>query len=171
MVLLVCGRISGYGFIPLKFRNRFRSTAKQLKRDRCVGSEVVDNFRKVKPAVTRPFVEFGCQTFIRDVTSLSAAGAAWPTVVRTIANNGGEGANTEDDMQVFVQRYSDCPSGYLSQRRGSMLELPRIQSWSIKVDLALPHVTPHSPTANVCFLLRVFGLHGAAQLLDLIGSG
>jgi hypothetical protein len=84
-----------------------------------------------------------------------------------MANNGGEGVNTEGDMQVFVQRYSDCPSGYLSQRRGSMLELPRIQSWSINVDLALPHVTPHSPTANVCFL---FGLHGAAQLLDLVGS-
>ena len=31
--------------IPLKFRNRFRSTAEQLKRDRCVGSDVADKFR------------------------------------------------------------------------------------------------------------------------------
>jgi len=51
-VFQVRGRISGYEFTPFKFRNRFRLTAKQLKRDRCVGSDVVDKFRKVKPAVT-----------------------------------------------------------------------------------------------------------------------
>jgi hypothetical protein len=45
-VLLVRGRISGYEFISLQFSIRFRSTAKQLIRDRCVGSDVVDKFRK-----------------------------------------------------------------------------------------------------------------------------
>lgn len=69
-MLLVRGRISGYKFIPLKFRNRFRSTAKQLKRDRCVGSDVVDKFRKVKPAVTRSFGVLKYRAFLRNLTSL-----------------------------------------------------------------------------------------------------
>jgi hypothetical protein len=69
-VLLVRGRISGYELTPLKFRNRFRSTAKQLKRDCCVGSDVVDKFRNVKPAVTRPFGMLKYRAFLRNVASL-----------------------------------------------------------------------------------------------------
>jgi len=67
-VFLVRGRISGYEFIPLKFRNRFRLTAKQLKHDRCVGSDVVDKFRTVKPAVTLPFGVLKYRAFLRNVT-------------------------------------------------------------------------------------------------------
>jgi hypothetical protein len=67
-VFRVRGRISGYEFIPLKFRNRFRLTAKQLKRDGCVGTDVVDKFRKVKPAVRRTFGVLKYRAFLRNVT-------------------------------------------------------------------------------------------------------